>query len=61
MLIQGAFGEHHPERPANCKRFLSKLESSSSDVSFLFPSSNLQSHLHLTVSGLCFYLSSDWE
>lgn len=43
MLTEGVFGEHHPERSANCKRFSSKLESSSSDMSFLFPSSNLQS------------------
>lgn len=61
MLTEGVFGEHHPEHSANCKRFLSKLESSSSDVSFLFPNSNLQSPFHLTVSGLYFYLSSDWE
>lgn len=61
MLTEGVFGEHHPERSANCKRFSSKLESSSSDMSFLFPSSNLQSLFHLTVSGLYFYLSSDWE
>lgn len=32
MLTEGVFGEHCPEHSANCKRFLSKLESSSSDI-----------------------------
>ena len=31
-MLTGVFGEHHPEHSANCKRSLSKLESSSSDL-----------------------------